>query len=1201
MADIPRKKSLTDTGFDFNTVTDWVNTAESLGRNAGYNTVGKFSTIRTVTKEVSQITDMIPATSRDERANRSSPDLKSNFRNYDTKFRNSTDKLTQDLNQQTGGKSGVINAQGKDVTSMLGGSAGDFEGVSYDADKEDNGKAKNASTSLSANLAMIPKTFNDLNTQYVAPLTTAFDSGRNKFQDLVNGTLAKVDPRLEAAVAVGYAAATNPAGLKSLTKRSGSLATLTGVLTGKLDSVSAAQKIGQLVSPEKRSINTSITNVLKPFSETTRDISRKLNNPIDSIGKATGTDTRGIKLGIGLAKELGFGGDDARSENSAGLGGQAREYNTVFRNINNFGQPSADQDPRLIQNVIGSKNAALVAAGVSSTENPVQNLSVLGKSAADAYTLDTAKVYDQTQKEVSTFSGGSFDQTNDRIVELVAQRDDEQLKPFEQTRGVPKDEVETLVSTGQPKKQGRDGSTKLGNQLRSYSSYNYIITLGILNSEEYNFPKKTLGQKGLSKIILRSGGGEYEKRITTAEEDTLGGHAEYFIDDLELDVVIAPSQNTGIGVGTNISFTVMEPYSMGKFLETLKLAAEELGYSNFSKVPFCLRIDFTGYDEYGRVVENNKVASRYFPIMINNIGFDVGASGSTYDVSAVIYNDVAHEDGVNSIKTDISSAGSIVHEALENSINSVTRNINEHIETLENEKKISGYDRYVIIFPKDKTGLTRALESQGVTEPRVNEVDPADEERKRLGLAEKPKLDDPDTVTVSKNPFGTADPKIYKAIKKWASNKNNINELGLSPLAVDTNQGKGAKHPDAATVYDSENQVNNRSANEASPPQKSAQFQYKQGTKVTEIIEDILLSSQYAQNSLEEDRKDGTKKWFKIETQVYIETDEKVEKSIGRPRMTYVYSVIPYFPDESIIVSSTEAPKAIKEKRAKALKEYDYIYTGKNEDILDFNINFNNAFFQLVMSDLNAGNTKPGNSTKGTEEKEEPALTENSSETNNEQGPSVGLDSRLSRVIPKGTTLSPEQEVKRRLAEQFHDRLINSEVDMITADLEIWGDPFYIPLDTGNNKEEKAGIASTQKGSIDPSNREIICAINFLTPLDYPATRGMFVMNFPELVRPFSGLFRVLAVTNNFSNGRFTQKLKLVRYTNQTDKETGTQGPTADTVKAGEKQKSVQGGRGNGAAEVQARKERAEEIRKQAEAQAATEAQFNDQTQIGGA
>lgn len=1181
--DLPIRRVYTDTRPTSKVANDWINTAESLLRNAGYNTAGKFSSIRTVTKNVTEVTDMLPAQPRNEKSSTSSTRrLESNYPNYDSDYRNSKTKVTQDLNQETGGKTGVIRATSEGQANLRG--RPDRDNIETSTrDTETTGTARSASESLASNLSIIPRSLDDLNTKFTNPLVTALDPNRNSFQKLVNNTMAKVDPRLGAAAAVGYAAAINEGGLKSLTKRSGAVGTLTGILTGKLDPVQATQKIRQITSPERRNIATSVTNVTKPLSDFSRDLSRAVANPIDAIGKATGTDTRAIKLGAGIAKQLGVFNSSSDLQEAQ----TQRTYNKVLNTAPAFDSVPIANDPR-IQNVIGAKNAALVSAGSAPNEDPVQNISVLGKSLADNYAFDTAKVAKANNVEIKSLVGGEFDQVRRKIIEQQAQTDAE-LEQF--TKGTNAESEAALSSAGQPKKQGRDGSIKFGNQLRKYNSYNYILTLGVLNSEEYNFPSN-LEKRGFSQIIVKSGGGSLDRRITTIEEDALGGHAEYFIDELEIDVVIAPSQNTGVGVGTNVSFNIIEPYSMGKFLETLKLASENVGYKNFSKVPFCLRIDFVGYDSQGNVIEDsNNIKPRFFPIMINNIEFNVSGSGSTYALSCVAYSDVPHSDMVNSIKTDITGVGVRAHQVLESSEDSITKNINEHVELLEEQKRIAGYDRTIIVFPKDKTSLKKALEGQGISQQELKVVDDAEQERIRLGTAAALATTDRRTIQVNKNTINSAPPKIYKFLKAWTSNDNNINEIGLSPLAEDTNEGKSAKNAKASDRRNTETQIDDGSSTAANVPQKSKAFKYTQGTKITEIIEDVVLTSKYGLDAPSQESKDGKKKWFKIETMVFIEQDEKVEESIGRPRMTYVYSVIPYYVDEAKFLAPKEAPKNTDKLKATALKEYEYIYTGKNEDILDFDINFNNAFFQLVMADVNQGNTAAGNSTKGTDPKEQTKTSETVSETNNEQAGSVNLTPRLDRIIPKGSTSSPENEVKRRIAEQFHDRLINSEVDMITANMQIWGDPFYIPLDTGNNRVERAGANATQGGSMDYTYHEVCCNINFLTPLDYPNKPGNFVMDFPELVRPFSGFFQVLAVTNSFSNGKFTQDLKLVRRPRQTDKETGTKGVT----ETGNTEKSL--------ADREARENQAlgRGARPPVGTDPAPTTWFNDQTDIGGA
>jgi len=1181
-------------------INDWINTAESLARNAGYNTAGRFSSVRTVTKSVTEVTDMLPTEPRNERTStRSDTRVVTNFPNYDERYRNSSDKLTQDINQSTSGNSGVIKTTGSTLSSARGKPSDDSDEIQYDPRREQNGKTRGANSSLSSNLSLIPTSLEDINTQFASPLSSALDPNRNRLQKLINDTMAKVDPNLGAAIAVGYAAANNSTGLNQITKRSGAVGTLTGILTGKLDPVSATQKIRQLTYPERRQLSTSVNNITKPFSEITRDLSRAIADPIGAVGKATGKDVRAIKLGAGIAKELGVLGSSAQSA----PGQIQRNYNTEFTGQNpEFNQADGPlSDPR-IQNVIGSKNAALVQAGATTSENPVDNLNVLGKSLTSNNDLDSSKVKTYNNREIQTLTGGEFDEARSKIREIEAQTEQE-LDTL--TKGSDNKQQSALTASGQPKKSGRDGSVKFGNQLRKYNSYNYIITLGILNAKEFNFPS-TLEKQGFTQIVAKSAGGQLEKRVQTIEEAALGGDAEYFLEELEIDVVIAPSQNTGVGVGTNVSFQIIEPYSMGKFLEALKLASEELGYSNFSRVPFCLRIDFVGYDHNGNAVgDSAKIKPRFFPIIINNIEFEISGSGSTYAVSAVAYSDVPHSDLVNEIKTDISSVGIRVHQVLENAEHSIARNINTHVEILEDQKRIAGYDRTIIVFPKDKTSLVKALEGQGVSQEELQVVEQTEDERIRLGVNEAVASGDRRTAVVTKNTINSAPPKIYKFLKAWTSNTNNVNEIGLSELVENTNSDAKAKHPDKRKRLDEQTQTDKPDAPAAGVPQKSRLFEYKQGTKVTEIIEDVVLTSKYGLEAPEEERDDGKKKWFKIETMTFIETDEETEASIGRPRMTYVYIVIPYYVDEAKFLSPKEAPKNTDNLKAIALKEYDYIYTGKNEDILDFNINFNNAFFQSVMGDLNQGNTGPANSTKGTDPKEEQSLSTTKSETNKEQGASVYLTPRLDRILPKGSPSSPENEVKRRIAEQFHDRLINSEVDMITAQMQIWGDPFYIPLDNGNHREESAGINATQGGSVDYTYHEVTCNINFLTPLDYPNKPGHFVMDFPELVRPFSGFFQVLAVTNSFSNGKFTQELKLVRRPRQTDKETGTAGATTSkesnfyedaALRELRKEQLPGGGRGDGSAEVEARKQEAERVRREA-----TQQQFNEQTQIGGA
>jgi len=137
---------------------------------------------------------------------------------------------------------------------------------------------------------------------------------------------------------------------------------------------------------------------------------------------------------------------------------------------------------------------------------------------------------------------------------------------------------------------------------------------------------------------------------------------------------------------------------------------------------------------------------------------------------------------------------------------------------------------------------------------------------------------------------------------------------------------------------------------------------------------------------------------------------------------------------------------------------------------------------------------------------------------------------------PKGAAGTQSNDVRRQIAEMFHDRITNMTVDMVTAEMEIIGDPYYLPQDTGNYVSKrvagKPGI--TEDGTMPYSTGPVLVDVNFRTPFDYQIDGA--TMEMPLAVPGFSGLFQVWAVTNIFAAGKFTQLLKMIRLRGQDDK-----------------------------------------------------------------
>jgi hypothetical protein len=116
------------------------------------------------------------------------------------------------------------------------------------------------------------------------------------------------------------------------------------------------------------------------------------------------------------------------------------------------------------------------------------------------------------------------------------------------------------------------------------------------------------------------------------------------------------------------------------------------------------------------------------------------------------------------------------------------------------------------------------------------------------------------------------------------------------------------------------------------------------------------------------------------------------------------------------------------------------------------------------------------------------------------------------------------------IAKAFHQALLNSDTDLLMADMTIMGDPYYIAdSGMGNYSNSQTGFFNvTNTGSMNYQTGEVDILVNFKTPIDI-GNDG--IMNFGGDINAagFSGLYQVLRVSNKWNRGRFTQDVKLSR------------------------------------------------------------------------
>jgi hypothetical protein len=687
-----------------------------------------------------------------------------------------------------------------------------------------------------------------------------------------------------------------------------------------------------------------------------------------------------------------------------------------------------------------------------------------------------------------------------------------------------------------PYKNAGKSASRIPNPLRNHNGYNYIITLGILDANEYNNPESYRSAGGFKNIIFKSGGGNLDKKYQVFDERAGGSseHAEYYIEDLDIDATISPNPNTGLTAGSFLSFTVIEPYSMGNFVEAITGACIEAGYRNYLDAPFCLKIDFVGWNEGGQKYANFLTRPIFIPVKFVTVEFNVTGQGSTYSVTATPMSETGLSDKINQIKTPIKSTGTFVHEVLETSASSLTTGINAQIQALEEAGALAPFDRFVVAFPKTRTELVDALKQNFVDESSfINDID--EELRIQKGAnnlsgetyraAEKAN----NVAIVPANP-------VYAVIKSFAENTDSMNEIGKSAITIDSNQGGNTAEAEPAAAINPETNKVDASSQAAQTADKARDYQFAQGEQITKAIEKIVMQSEYAAEKATEEGRNGTRRYFKIDTQVFYEENAEAERQMGRPPKVYVYSVVPYEFDEAVVLGTEQTPTNTQGLKKAAAKEYNYIYTGKNEDVLNFDIKFDQAFQQTALAGFgqnrgpaqNSDNHKTNSAINNVETgAAPPPATDISQKT--EAGPEITQAASL------GTSAGYQgADIRRSIAETFHDRIINMPLDMVTAEMEIVGDPYWLPQETGNyvaRRADRPGV--TDDGTMTYQQSQVMCVINFKTPFDYQIKGA--TMEFPQVVPGFSGLYAVWAVTCRFSKGQFTQTLKMQRRRGQDD------------------------------------------------------------------
>jgi hypothetical protein len=143
-----------------------------------------------------------------------------------------------------------------------------------------------------------------------------------------------------------------------------------------------------------------------------------------------------------------------------------------------------------------------------------------------------------------------------------------------------------------------------------------------------------------------------QERVVIAES----GVSVIDIDDVEIKTLGSISKEAGVGVATNISFTLREPFG-SSLLDQIQRAGYFLGIENFQKFPLFLELSFAAHKASYDGIANNAESDHplrglvwTWPIQLTNMAMNVTSGGSVYSMEAVAYSDHAYSNQASDLE-----------------------------------------------------------------------------------------------------------------------------------------------------------------------------------------------------------------------------------------------------------------------------------------------------------------------------------------------------------------------------------------------------------------------------------------------------------------------------------------------------------------------------------------------------------------------
>lgn len=685
------------------------------------------------------------------------------------------------------------------------------------------------------------------------------------------------------------------------------------------------------------------------------------------------------------------------------------------------------------------------------------------------------------------------------------------------------------------------------NLLHQFASYTYNISLHMLSKEDFNKMGRDPDSNWVPSKTLIGGAGKWGVPGFNRDQNFLD---DFYFDNLKMTTIIG---STAGNQGTNaveLNFTIIEPHGVTLLDRLIDACLDPaVDGKNYLEIPYLIQIDFFGYDDEG--IGKHLVKQRkYIPINILTMSIKASIKGAEYQMSAVPYAHSGFQESVAATPANFEITASTLQEFFKDIDDANdAKAADKENQRLEAEKK--------------------AKEKEEKTNPDKN-----NNTRKTDKETSSASGNDTSTPTYTVKSYVSA----YNAWGRASVENKHATDYNRIAVVIDDfilkaangNGGKIVNPKNQPTSQVSEYNPKNKKelaamvrANAGKPTAQPnlgfSKFNVTGQTSVMAVINNIMLSSEYIRSQMIDTTKDASQNaedlkkpinWWKIIPDVKL---RKYDPQNGKWFMDITYYVKPY------TVYNRVHPNAPKDLPKGWHREYNYIYTGQNNDIIDFSIDFDTAFYTAVTIDrtrVAATLTQAGPDIEGSQ-----VQNPNPSVEDLKKGAFAGFQPKT--TVPKSDNLAVAGQATNRkdgvgmatasVAEHFNN---GQSADQLAIKLKIIGDPQFIKQDEiyyspaarrySEVQGQPSNFVTDESSSIAMDNGEVHIRLNWKTPVDIDEETGGLKTNTKYFQSSFSGIFQVLMVESTFAQGKFEQMLDAVRLPDQPDEKQNVEKSSTD-------------------------------------------------------